>query len=520
MSPLVLSLFPGIGLLDRAFEEAGFCVVRGPDLLWGGDVRGFHPPLGRFDGVIGGPPCQRFSRLRFLVQHNGFDLAPDLIPEFERCVAEARPAWWVMENVPDAPVPSVRGYISQPELLRDVWVGGDTSRLRRFTFGRPDTDPEPFRIEMLALHRTDPLPAVLASGGGRDRPVAIGGSGRPKSSGRISKARDLGYKTRKAAAAAAAAQGLPADFLEDGPFTVAARIKMIGNGWGISQWIGSGWCAGELANGERPSEQKKKPRARAVGALANSATWDGRTNGGRAARGLHAAHVRGQDAHDQHVRPDLTGQQGVTAPRIRDLGNASGWNKRPARGQGGGRGVGRTTLSEQMPALSGDSGATGRGVHGMQVRTEGLYRWMQALAERLRWARVCCGDFERVLGPSVTEKIGTTAVFFDPPYKPGAGRDPSIYAEEDLTAAARAREWALAHGDEPAYRIALCGYEGEHQMPSSWACIPWKASGGYAASAGNTENAHRERIWFSPHCNPVNLPQPVQHQLFEEASGA
>jgi hypothetical protein len=33
--PLVLSLFPGIGLLDMAFEEEGFCVVRGPDLLWG-----------------------------------------------------------------------------------------------------------------------------------------------------------------------------------------------------------------------------------------------------------------------------------------------------------------------------------------------------------------------------------------------------------------------------------------------------------------------------------------------------
>src|SRR6516164_7336123 len=28
---LVLSLFPGIGLLDMAFEESGFCVVRGPD---------------------------------------------------------------------------------------------------------------------------------------------------------------------------------------------------------------------------------------------------------------------------------------------------------------------------------------------------------------------------------------------------------------------------------------------------------------------------------------------------------
>lgn len=32
---LVLSLFPGIGLLDMAFEEEGFCVVRGPDLTCG-----------------------------------------------------------------------------------------------------------------------------------------------------------------------------------------------------------------------------------------------------------------------------------------------------------------------------------------------------------------------------------------------------------------------------------------------------------------------------------------------------
>ena len=41
---LVLSLFPGIGLLDSAFEEEGFCVVRGPDLLWGGDVGRFTRP--------------------------------------------------------------------------------------------------------------------------------------------------------------------------------------------------------------------------------------------------------------------------------------------------------------------------------------------------------------------------------------------------------------------------------------------------------------------------------------------
>ena len=51
---LVLSIFPGIDLFGRAFEEKGYCVVRGPDILWGGDIRTFHPPPGVFEGVIGG----------------------------------------------------------------------------------------------------------------------------------------------------------------------------------------------------------------------------------------------------------------------------------------------------------------------------------------------------------------------------------------------------------------------------------------------------------------------------------
>lgn len=111
MTQLVLSLFPGIGLLDMAFEREGFCVVRGPDVLWGGDIRNFHPPAGKFDGVIGGPPCQEFSRLAFMVRHNGHQPKfGNLIPEFERVVCRARPNWFVMENVPDAPLPSVDGY--------------------------------------------------------------------------------------------------------------------------------------------------------------------------------------------------------------------------------------------------------------------------------------------------------------------------------------------------------------------------------------------------------------------------
>ena len=133
MSGLVLSLFPGIGLLDMAFEEEGFCVVRGPDVIWGGDVRRFHPPSGRFDGVIGGPPCQHWAQSHNLSGDKDKHL--NLIPEFERCIGEARPAWFVMENVTGAPLPAVDGYHVDAHVIEAREVGGKQLRRRRFSFG-------------------------------------------------------------------------------------------------------------------------------------------------------------------------------------------------------------------------------------------------------------------------------------------------------------------------------------------------------------------------------------------------
>ena len=226
---LVLSLFPGIGMLDRAFEEEGFCIVRGPDLLWGGDIRRFHPPAGVFDGVIGGPPCQAFSRLRHLVEHNGYKVAPDLIPEFARVVCEAKPTWWLMENVPESPRPFPDH--GQRLVIRDDWVGGETMRRRVFWWG----GPHPLVIDWPALHRPDPEPTVCASGGA-PIPVKIGGSGKIK---RAYTARHvvtrkgtsaMGYKTTAYFRDACRLQGLPADFLHEAPFTVAGKIKCVGNG--------------------------------------------------------------------------------------------------------------------------------------------------------------------------------------------------------------------------------------------------------------------------------------------------
>lgn len=226
MTPLVLSVFPGIGLLDMAFDAEGFCVVRGPDLIWGGDIRRFRPPPDRFDGVIGGPPCQMFSIMKRLNPKAG-EKHGNLIPEFERVVREAAPDWFLMENVEGAPVPDVPWYRVHAQLIRDVWVGGLTSRLRRFSFGSRGHLRQ-LNIEQLALHG-QPEPAVLAGGGGRSTPVAIGGSGkRKKTADGVRHGPHSG--PRAPLSVGLRAQGLPLDFLNDCPLTMEGKRHAIGNG--------------------------------------------------------------------------------------------------------------------------------------------------------------------------------------------------------------------------------------------------------------------------------------------------
>jgi DNA (cytosine-5)-methyltransferase 1 len=222
---LILSLFPGIGLLDRAFEEAWpeCCIVRGPDVLWGGDVKTFHPPAGRFDGVIGGPPCQAFSRLRHLVEANGYEKAENLIPEFERCVREAAPRWFLMENVPAAPEPQIEGYAVWCGVLNNRLFGGVQNRERRFSFGvRGERIVHLDRglFEQVTAIQGEWEPAVCASGGVKP--------GCPTD--RRTRAKYLGWKTAAALKDSIRLQGLPEDFLDKAPFTQEGKHKVVGNG--------------------------------------------------------------------------------------------------------------------------------------------------------------------------------------------------------------------------------------------------------------------------------------------------
>jgi len=135
---VVLSLFPGIGLLDRAFEAEGFCVVRGPDLLWGGDIRKFHAPPLVFDGVIGGPPCPDFSKLR---RSPPTGYGREMIEEYFRVVRDCQPRWWLLENVPGVPTINFLGVPAQRIDVRGTEVGLRQRRLRHFQFASRDRAP-------------------------------------------------------------------------------------------------------------------------------------------------------------------------------------------------------------------------------------------------------------------------------------------------------------------------------------------------------------------------------------------
>lgn len=246
--------------------------------------------------------------------------------------------------------------------------------------------------------------------------------------------------------------------------------------WGQCLWIGSGWC-------QRPE-------------------WAGRGSAaGQGGSGIHSVRVNGKrfsgtgngqgvGVHRRWQGGGQGGGSGVHAPTLVE-------QKRPKLRERGTDGIATDTW-QQRPKLHGQGDETG-----VARYSEGLYDYLRALSARLRRVRVCCGDWKRVLTPSVTTYVGLCGVLLDPPYDHDLRE--RCYSE-DHNISAEVREWAIANGDNPEFRIALCGYEGEHAMPDTWECVPWKAHGGYARTERGKENRERERVWFSPHCLKSELP--------------
>ena len=227
--------------------------------------------------------------------------------------------------------------------------------------------------------------------------------------------------------------------------------------WGLSCWIGSGWC-----------------------------------KGGR-----------------KETRPEINAQKGVHS--LAEQCAAADWDEPWKQIPKVTRPSGVHWVSEQTPILTRTQGVISKipmlvggftNEKGVHVKTRILTDWMLALAARLRRVRVCCGDWSRICTDAVIFNESPTAVFLDPPYLYDVGRDENLYSTDSGDVAHAVREWAIAHGNDKRLFIALCGYEGEHKMPDSWDCVAWKAPGGYGnqGEGRGKENRGRERIWFSPHC--------------------
>ncbi len=257
--------------------------------------------------------------------------------------------------------------------------------------------------------------------------------------------------------------------------------------WGISCWIGSGWCS--------------LPAGNNIPCL-----HEGGAGVHRVLRQRPCLHEGGAGVHRAENRRPRVVHAGISAKRpiLIGWGDKGVHAKRPDIS---GRHGCMKGVHSQLPYMGGSHGgdkginAGPRGTCAERAAMPAEY--LQGLADRLRCVRVCCGDWSRICTKAVTYGMGLTGVFLDPPYSAKAGRDKDIYAADDLDVAHEAREWAIANGANPLLRIALCAYDGEHEMPAEWECMAWKAGGGYAHhghAKHGLVNAERERIWFSPAC--------------------
>lgn len=176
----------------------------------------------------------------------------------------------------------------------------------------------------------------------------------------------------------------------------------------------------------------------------------------------------------------------------------SGWgvvshSKRPHLGD---HGMGVHSLGKR-PHLR-DHGV---GVHSLGQR-DGLYQTTQELAARLRYSRISCCDW-RSLRSTLHSACARWGVFLDPPYTAASGRNMTLYGNsstDEATLGVQVAEWAVEIGCK--HRVALCGIDGEYDIPEEWERYYWK-TGGY--SYGNRDR--QEVIWFSPAC--AEKPQGV-----------
>lgn len=130
---------------------------------------------------------------------------------------------------------------------------------------------------------------------------------------------------------------------------------------------------------------------------------------------------------------------------------------------------------------------------------DSLDAYLGRLCERLRDVTVACGEWDRILSPSILNNRGqTVGIFLDPPY---IGHE-TIYSGSGLTndlrrgLARQVYDWAVEHGEQANLRIAYCCYFNPVlPCPKGWTELLWQPKQGYFGGKDKVEV-----IYFSPNC--------------------
>ena len=257
--------------------------------------------------------------------------------------------------------------------------------------------------------------------------------------------------------------------------------------WGISSWIGHGWCDNAGAASAAATRPYAGATTRRVQMQRRRCRWD-RHASLRADAAHDAAGGAGPDRHPHDEPPD-EGKAGR---------EPAGRERLPARTQRppderGGQGVQQQRVGvprDGMPRvpmttawkrrrLCNGWGGTGAGPscdHLGEVLTgERLRPWFRALAQRLSRVIVLNRSWESAVTDSVLQQTPsspkpTVAVFMDPPYKTTGGRSTGLYVgdtagtSDDVAEASYA--WAVEHGDR--YRVAYACHVGDFEIPPGW----------------------------------------------------
>lgn len=236
--------------------------------------------------------------------------------------------------------------------------------------------------------------------------------------------------------------------------------------WGISIWVGAGWCTSGTAQSTRRIKEQRPYVSTSAGGRGVSAqrstTPDKRPRTGSGAR--------------------VSSGAGISAQREEFYVS----DKRPLIGSGSGAGGGGVGVSRQR-----------------QAPREDIVRWFSALRDRLQRVVVLNRDWTSAVTPTVLADTETgpgeranRCIFLDPPYRTERRHAFLYQSDEDGSSdnvAERSFRWAVEHGEQ--YRIAYCAHVGDFDVPEGWESVV----SGFGGRKRDREES-RDLVMFSPAC--------------------